>query len=398
MRAGDALRWVGGAVLAQRGRSILTALGIAIGIAAVAALTSVGEGLRVYLLGEFSMFGTRLIAVTAGKTSTEGLAGMLKTVRPLTLEDAEQLRRLPHVVAVTPVISSNARIEVGNRERNSDLLGVGSDAAHAWNFEIALGRFLPGDSEGAARPFAVLGHKVRRELFGDANPLGEIVRVGGMRFRVIGVMASKGQFLGFDLDDVVYIPVSRAQQLMNREGVDEINVVFSEATTSADTERRVRALLMRLHGDEDFTLTTQEEMLASLDKILRIITLGIAALGGISLAVGGVGVTTIMSTALRERLAEIGLMRALGATRGQLLGLFLGEAVLLAGSGGLAGLLLVVVLVGGGKLAVPGLPLALQPFYLAVAWLLSTVVGLLAGIVPAWRASRLDPIEALRSE
>ncbi len=398
MRAADSLQWVGRAVLAQRGRSVLTALGIAIGIAAVAALTAIGEGLRVYLLDEFSVFGTRLISVTAGKTSTEGLAGMLKTVRPLTLHDAEQLRRLPHIEAVTPVVYGNARLAAGERQRSSELLGVGSAAASAWNLDVALGRFLPADSEAAPRSYVVLGHKVRQELFGERNPLGQSVRVGGARFIVIGVMASKGQLLGFDLDDVVYIPAGRALQLMNLESLTEINIVFSADTTSRDTERRVRALLTRLHGEEDFTLVTQEEMLASLDRILRIITFGIAALGGVSLLVGGVGVTTIMTTALRERMSEIGLMRALGSTQPQLLTLFLGEAVLLAASGGLAGLLLVVVLIGGGKLLVPGLPLVLQPFYLSVAFLLSMLIGLVAGIVPAWRASHLDPIEALRSE
>jgi putative ABC transport system permease protein len=398
MRTVDGLRWISGAVLAQRGRSLLTALGIAIGIAAVALLTSVGEGLRLYLLDNFSMFGTRIIAVTAGKTTTEGLAGMLKTVRPLTFSDAEQLRRLPFVEAVTPVVYGSVRVESDDRQRNTDIQGVGADAARAWRFNTVLGRFLPEGEDSAARPYAVLGSKLRAELFGTRNPLGRTIRVSGMRFRVIGVLEPKGQFLGFDLDEAVYIPASRAAQLMNREGVNEIDIVFTENTTSAEMSARIKRMLIALHGEEDFTLFTQEDMLKSLDRILRLITLAIGGLGGISLLVGGVGVTTIMSTALRERIAEIGLLRALGATRQQLLALFLGEAVLLAATGGFAGIVVVMVTVVSINLLAPALPFALQPFYLALSWLLSTLVGLLAGIAPAWRASLFDPIEALRTE
>jgi putative ABC transport system permease protein len=319
-------------------------------------------------------------------------------VRPLTLNDAEQLRRLPDVVAVTPQVLGSARLAAAERQRDTELMGVGAEAARAWRLQVALGRVLPDDDPVAARPYVVLGHKVRRELFGETNPLGATLRVGGMSFRVIGVMAAKGPFLGVDLDDMVYIPASRALQLFNKEGFNQIDVVFSERTTSAQVSRRIKQLLTALHGAEDFTLFTQEDMLRSLDRILRLITLAIAGLGGISLVVGGVGVTTIMTTALRERMAEIGLLRALGATRRQTLLLFLGEAVLLAAAGGLAGILLVVLAVGGAKLAAPALPLALQPFYLGMAWLLSTAVGLLAGIAPAWQASLLNPIEALRQE
>lgn len=397
MRIADGIQWVARSLLSQRQRSVLTALGIAIGIAAVALLTSVGEGLRLYLLDTFSSFGTRIVSVTAGKTSTQGMAGMLNTVRPLTLSDARALRRLPYVDAVTPMVQGSVKVGYGARQRDTEVFGVGADMPKAWRMQVALGRFLPDDDVGA-RPYVVLGYKVRRELFGDDNPLGTNLRIGGSRFRVIGVMASKGQTLGFDMDDVVFIPASRAMQLLNKEGLGEIDIIFSEQTTGVLTSARVRALLTALHGEEDFTLFSQEDMLRSLDRILNIITLAIASLGGISLVVGGVGVATIMTTALRERLSEIGLLRALGATREQTLLLFLGEAVVLAGIGGLAGVSLVVLLVGGLKLAIPGLPLALQPLYLSAAWLLSTLVGLLAGIAPAWQASLLNPIEALRQE
>lgn len=398
MRLADGMLWVSRSLMAQRGRSILTALGIAIGIAAVALLTSVGEGLRIYMLDVFSSFGTRVISVTAGKNTTAGMAGMLKTVKPLTLYDAEQLRTLPHIKAVTPVVQGTVRVDGGDRKRDTELTGVTSDMLNTWHMSIAMGRFLPDDPESAARPYVVLGHKVRRELFGEANPLGAMVRVGGQRFRVIGVMESKGQMLGFDLDDIVYIPVSRAMQLLNRQALNQIDIVFSEQSTSAESSRRIRQKLINLHGEEDFTLFTQEDMLASLDRILKFVTLAIAGIGGISLAVGGVGVATIMTTALHERMSEIGLLRALGATRQQTLLMFLGEAVVLASVGGFAGISIIVVAVGGAKLFVPNLPLILQPFYLFMAFMMSTLVGLVSGILPAWRASMLNPIEALRQE
>ena len=394
----DALRWIFRSLASQRQRSFLTALGIAVGITAVALLTSVGEGLRVYLLDTFSIFGTRLISVTAGKNTTAGMETILKNIRPITERDAAELAKLPQVEAVTPNMQGTIKVESGNRERNTMLMGVNHMAPKAWRYEVAMGRFLPDEGIGNASAYVVLGSTVRRELFGNSNPLGSIIRVGGYRFRVIGVMKSKGQMLGFDLDDVVYIPVSRAMQIFNREGVPEISLMFSENTTSHEMASAIRKTMTELHGAEDFTITTQEEMLESLDKILRIITLSVAGLGAISLLVGGVGVATIMTTSLHERMAEIGLLRAMGATRSQTLLLFLGEAVVLSVAGGLAGILLVVLLVTGAKTAMPSLPLALHPLYLMLALLLSSIVGLLAGILPAWRASLLDPIIALRRE
>ena len=198
----------------------------------------------------------------------------------------------------------------------------------------------PDDNSQTARSFVVLGSKVYHELFGNSSPLGRLVRIGGERFRVIGVMESKGQMLGFDLDDAVYIPTSRAMSLFNLESLMEIDVLYREGLQSKTIAAQLKKLLISRHGYEDFTITTQDEMLKVLGSVLDILTLAVGGLGAISLLVGGVGIITIMTIAVNERIPEIGLLRALGADRRQILFLFLGEAVVLAGLGGLAGLII----------------------------------------------------------
>lgn len=399
MLIADWLRYTLGTLAAHRLRSLLTALGIAVGIAAVVLLTAIGTGLQLFVLGEFTQFGTHLIGIAPGKSTTHGLSGaIISNVRPLSLEDAEGLARQPHMLAVVPILQGNAAVELGERSRRALVLGVGAKVPEVWRMQVALGRFLPEEEARTARAFAVLGNKLAKELFGNESPLGQRVRVGGESYRILGVMAPKGQFLGFDLDDTLFVPVARAMALFNKNSLMEIDLLHRPDLDSAQVAEQARRYLVARHGSEDFTITTQDQMLDVLGSILEILTLAVGALGGISLLVGGVGILTIMTIAVTERRAEIGLLRALGTPRRLVLGLFMGEAVLLSSLGGLAGL---VAGAGGAWLLgalVPALPTHPSWRYALLALALSAAVGLVAGVIPAYRASRLDPVASLRED
>jgi len=383
----------------QRMRSFLTALGIAVGIASVVLLTSIGEGIHKFVLSEFTQFGTNLIAVSPGKTTTAGMSGaIISNVRPLSIDDALALARTSKILGMVPFVQGNAPVEFGKRSRRTYVFGVGSQVPAVWQMKVSMGRFLPDDDPRTARAFAVLGSTVKDELLGSINPLGRRIRIGGERYRVIGVMESKGQMLGFDLDDAVYIPTQRALAMFDRESLMEIDMIYGGDSNVDEIVKNVKALLMDRHGAEDFTITTQEQMLDVLGSVLNILTLAVGALGGISLLVGGVGILTIMTISVTERRAEIGLLRAIGAGRGQILSLFISEAVMLSSIGGFAGLMMGA---GGAWLLgiiVPALPTHTPWLYVVLAEILAALIGLLAGVLPAHGAANLDPIEALRAE
>ena len=395
----DQIRFALNSVGARPASSFLTGLGIAIGIAAVVLLTAIGEGVHRFVLSEFTQFGTHLVAVNPGRATTHGVSvGVFASERPLTLADAEALQRVAHVQAVVPFVQGNAEVEGPERQRRSTVYGAGPDMPRAFRFRVASGRFLPPDDPRAPRALAVLGSKLRSELFGSANPLGQRIRIGGHRYRVIGVMESKGEVLGFDLDDAVYIPAARALEMFNRESLMEVDILYREGAPVSEVVAGIRRILGQRHGREDFTITTQEQMLDVLGKVLDVLTFAVAALGGISLLVGGVGILTIMSITVSERTAEIGLLRALGATRRQIMNLFLGESMLLAAAGGGAGLLLGVGGAGLLQLLLPALPVHIAWRYVLLAEVLAVVIGLLTGVLPARRAALLDPVDALRAE
>jgi len=399
MRYADFVSFTYASLSAQRLRTALTALGIAVGIAAVIVLTSIGQGLHRFVIAEFTQFGTNIIAVSPGRVQTHGASlGAVNAVRPLSIDDALALRRAPYVQISDPIVQGNAEVVFEGKSRRVTLYGVGPDFARSVQMRVGSGTFLPPDDPHGARALVVLGAKVARELFGGANPLGSRIRAGGERYRVVGVMQAKGQVLGFDLDDTVYIPVGRALEMFNRESLQEIHVVYDPTAPLAEVETGIKRILSARHGAEDFTVTPQQKMLDVFGTVLDAITFAVAAIGGISLVVGGVGILTILTIAVAERTSEIGLLRAIGATRQGILLLFLGEAALLAVLGGTAGLLLGWGAALGLHVVLPALPVHTPWSYAVMAELIALTVGLAAGVLPARRAAHLDPLEALRSE
>jgi len=383
----------------NRLRTILSSSGIGIGIAAVILLTSIGEGIHQFVLSEFTQFGTNIINVTPGKISTHGASlGAISSARLLTIEDALALKKSRYAQYTNSSVMGNAEIRAHGRSRRVTVYGEGPDFSQVFNMKVEIGQFLPADDPRSPRAFAVLGSKARSELFGNANPLGASLQVGMSRFRVIGVMESKGQILGFDLDDTVFIPTARALEIFNREGVMEIHIAYQPSISPQAVVDDARRILIARHGREDFTITPQQKMLDTLTTVLDVLTFAVIALGGISLLVGAVGMVTLMHIAVAERVAEIGLLTALGATRARILILFLMESVVLSMLGGLSGLAIGTTIAWLLKMLVSDLPIKTQWDYVLVAFGVSVLIGLAAGVVPAIRAARMNPVDALRTE
>jgi putative ABC transport system permease protein len=398
MKLLDGLHWINSAVLSQRRRNTLTILGFAIGVSAVIILAAMGDSLKQFVLNEFTQFGSNIIAITPGKSETMGITSILKTNRGLTLYDAQAIGNLPNVNAVVPVIAGTAAVKYLGLSRGTDVIGVNHYAAQVWKMQIAKGRFLPKDELIQPRAFAVLGSKLKQALFGEQNALGQKIHIGSARFKVIGVFAPKGQFLGMDLDEIAYIPAAKALELFNRESLMEIDVVYQEnVNVDVFTEQLKKHLISR-HGAEDFTIVSQDQMLESLDDILNVVRFAGIAIGAISLLVGSVGIYTILTITLTQRKGEVGLLRALGMQQNLLIKLFLGEAIYISIFGGLAGLVLLAGIQLLLNLFLPQLPYLFTLTSVSLGLGVSIIIGLIAGAMPAYQASRLPPIEALRAE
>lgn len=399
MKLRDILRFALRAITAYPLRTALMLLAMSIGVAAVVMLTALGDGARQYVVNEFNALGSNLLIVLPGRSETRGLnpANFLtETPRDLTIEDAEALRRVPGVIRIAPLAVGASEVAFGGKLREAVVVGTNAEYLALRRFSLAQGRFLPDSSGQGSAAVVVLGAKLRSELFGTEPAVGRMVRIGDRRYRVVGVLASTGNAMGMAIDDMAYLPTAQAFALFNTSSLFRIFIETRDRTALDATGRRVRALLKARHdGEEDFTQISQDAVLGTFDKILTAITLGVAGIAAISLGVAGILVMNVMLVAVSQRTAEIGLLKALGASDRAIRTAFLMEAVLLSLGGAVLGVALGQLGAWALRLAYPALP-AFTPHW-AVAAGLSTALatGMLFGFLPARRAASLDAIDAL---
>jgi putative ABC transport system permease protein len=399
MRKADVLRFARDAAAGYPLRTFLSVLAMAIGVAAVVVLTALGDGARRYVVSQFSALGSNLVIVLPGRSATGGFSpanALTTTPRDLSTDDAFALTRLPSVRRVAPLTAGNSEISANGRLREVVVAGTASSYTAIRSFKMASGSFLPDGDWNRAQPVAVIGSKIKEEIFGAKPAVGELIRLGDRRLRIIGVLKSVGQGLGMNTDEVVFVPVAVAQSLFNTHTLFRILIEARSRDEIEAVKREVAAVLKARHGnEEDVTVITQDAVLATFDRLLRALTAAVAGIAAISLAVAGILVMNVMLVAVTQRTGEIGLLKALGARGETIRQVFLAEAAMLSLVGALTGYGLGLFGAFVLRLMYPVFP-AYPPDWAVVAALgtaLST--GLLFGIMPARRAAQLDPVQAL---
>jgi putative ABC transport system permease protein len=399
MRAADILRFALGAAAGNRLRTLLSMLAMGIGVAAVVVLTALGDGARRYVVDQFSSIGANLVIVLPGRTQTGGFSPanvVTRIPRDLTLDDARAISRAQSVLRVAPITVGTAEITAGGRLRETLVVGATAEYVEVRRMELAQGRFLPEEDWAHGSAVMVVGGKVKRDLFGSDPAVGRLVRVGDRRFRIIGVLAAAGTGLGMNTDELAFVPVSIAQQMFDTNSLFRILIEARRRESIEPAKAQARDIIKARHeGEEDVTVITQDAVLATFDRVLGTLTLGVAGIAAISLAVAGILVMNVMLVSVTQRTAEIGLLKALGATAGAIRATFLTEAALLSAAGGVLGFAIGHAGAAMIRYLYPAYP-AYPPDWAVVAGLgTSIATGLIFGVLPARRAAQLDPVLAL---
>ena len=394
MRLAEAWRVALGALRSNRLRSGLTMLGVMIGVAAVVVLVAIGTGTRHEVERQVEGLGSNLLLVFPGEASFTAAPAISR----LTMADVDAVTRVVgdrNRVAVQ--LASGETVRAGSASRFTSVLGVLDTTPEVFVRDLRRGSYLTRSDVDTARRVVVLGSRVADELFGDRDAIGQQVTIAGVRFRVVGVFAQVGQGLGVDRDDQVHIPVTTAHRLLGTDRIDALAVKAPDRGSIEELGDQIVAELTDRHPESQFSAVTQAEIIGVLGDILGILTWVLAAIAGISLLVGGVGVSNIMLVSVRERVREIGLRKAVGARPRDISIQFLLEAVLLTSFGGVLGIGLGI---GSSLLAaqLSPVPAAITGWSIGLAFGVSAAVGIAFGVIPAQRAGRLDPVTALRAE
>ncbi|NEQ42555.1 MAG: FtsX-like permease family protein [Leptolyngbya sp. SIOISBB] len=406
MDLGESLRMAVKTLTANKLRSSLTMLGIVIGNASVIAMVGIGEGAQRYVNDQLQTLGPNVLFIAPGNRETRELGG-LDIPRTLVVADARAIaEQVPSVVGVAPEYSTRNLVTFRNRNTNTSVVGTNEQFLQVRSFDMAQGRFVAELDLNRRSQVAVLGATLAERLFDETLPIGQFIRINGTSFEVIGVMAQKGSNLGLDYDDAVILPITtQASRLVGRRQspygieVSFISVSTADRESMSTAEFQITNLLRLRHnirGEDDFFIQSQDTLLSIAETITGALTVMLAAIAGISLFVGGIGIMNIMLVSVRERTQEIGLRKAVGASRQDILAQFLIEAIILSIAGGLV----------GTGLGISGIFLigALTPFEAGVSGVAITIavgvsggIGLFFGVFPARQAAKLDPIVALRS-
>jgi len=381
-------------------RSSMLLVAISIGVSAVLVLTSLGEGARLYVTSQFSSMGAHLLFILPGKTEIGGMGGfagsLSGSVRPLTLGDVMALKRSPHIKSVTAFVPGIGIMNHRGVERNIDVLGTTSNMQLLFDYEMEAGRFLPELELDAVSPIGVIGHTVAAELFKNTDPVGQWARIGDRRIRIIGVMAEAGKAGGIDVDEAVFIPVGFAMQMFNRESVPRVMVETMGADEVAAAKRDIIEIIKSRHsGKDDITVMDQGAILTTFNRVFLVLTSVLAGIAAISLTVAGTLIMNVMLVAVSQRTGEIGLLKALGAQRHQIISLFLAEAVLLSLIGAILGYFAGHGFIGLLRELYPIVDFRAPDWAVIAALLMALASGLLFGIMPARRAASLNPVQAL---
>jgi putative ABC transport system permease protein len=399
VRTADLARFSLRSLVSHRFRTLLMIVAMAIGAGAVVVLTSLGEGARRYVRNQFQALGAQLIVVFPGRAETTGGAGGVlsgRTPHDLTLDDALALRRIRGVVRVTPVNIVAGEAWRAGRRRDVPVLGSTSDLQKIRGLQLAQGRFLPEEDPRLATPVCVIGTRTRDELFGTEPSIGQWIRIGDRRFRVIGVLAPKGQQLGVDMDDIVIMPVGACQVVFNLQSLLRVAVETNRREDVPGVRDEVIRVMRERHGgEEDVTVVTEDAVASTFDRILVALTLAIGGIGAISLAVAGILIMNVMLVAVSQRTGEIGLLKAIGASPAQIRAIFLAEGALLSAIGGLAGLAIGQAGSWAIRMVYPELPAYAPAWAVAAALGIAVGAGIVFSVLPARRASRLEAAAAL---